>query len=479
MEAAKIIKSSQEQATAAWVDYLNQLRLNELLEKLSAQDANWQATMEQMRDLKASVQALIQTNRGGKTGLHGYLAETMEAHIANARNLVKGAKPEYSWVNNNGPVDLIRDGVDIQQKFVQTGGHFGLEKVAEHLAKYPDFVKNGGKYQLPKDFYEEMRKLLSLSPENAAKLLRTDRRKLEAIRKLLAENRLTLDDFEPSVVDYGAVQAGKVHQTIHKEETNLRNANQRRRDTAYEASKASWGQAAQITAGAAAMEGGVNFCLGVHRKLKSGKRLHDFTASDWKDVGIDTTKGAAGGGIRGAVVYGMTNFTATPAAVANALVTAAYGVAGQAVRLRRGDLSEEEFIVNSEVLCLDASMSAVAAFMGQTLIPVPVLGAIIGNTAGMFLYGIAKENLSRGEQRLIERFNESMEALNRRLDEQYQRLIAELKRDFAKFSSALELAFSPDVNRAFDGSVQLAEYAGVAQEKILRNKRDIDNFFLN
>ena len=479
MEAAKIIKSSQEQATAAWVDYLNQLRLNELLEKLSAQDANWQATMEQMRDLKASVQALILSNRGGDKGIHGFLAETLEAHIVNARDLLIGAKPEYIWVNDNGTVDLIRNGVAIQQKFSQSGGHFGLEAVAGHLKKYPDFVRNGGKYLLPKDFYEEIRRLLSLSPENAAKLLREDRRKLEAIQKILSENELTLDDLRPSAIAYGAAQAGNVQQTIAKEKSSLRETDQRLRDEAYEASKPSWRQAAQITAGAAAMEGGVSFCLGVHRKLKSGKHLHDFTANDWKDVGIDTTKGAAGGGIRGAVVYGMTNFTATPAAVANALVTAAYGVAGQAIRLRRGDLSEEEFIINSEVLCLDASISAVSALMGQTLIPVPVLGAIIGNTAGMFLYGIAKENLSRREQRLIERFNESMDALNWRLEERYQRLIAELKQEFAKFSSALELAFSPDVNLAFDGSIKLAEYVGVPQEKILRNKRDIDNFFLN
>lgn len=479
MDAAKIVKSSQEQAAAAWIDYLNQLRLTELLKKLSAQDANWQATMEQMRDLKASVQALLQTNRGGTKGIHGFLAETMEAHIVNARNLVNGAKPEYVWVNDNGTVDLIRNGVAIQQKFSQFGGHFGLEAVAGHLKKYPDFVRNGGKYQLPKDFYEEMRRLLSLSPEEAGKLPNKDWTKLNKVREILSENHLSLTDFEPSVENYADVQRGKIYQTIRKEEVGLRETDQRRRDAAYEASKPSWKQAAQVTAGAAAMEGGVNFCLGIHRKLKSGKRLHDFTASDWKDVGIDTTKGAAGGGIRGAVVYGMTNFTATPAAVANALVTAAYGVAGQAIRLRRGDLSEEEFIVNSEVLCLDASMSAVSALMGQTLIPVPVLGAIIGNAAGMFLYGIAKENLSSREQRLIERFNESMDALNWRLEERYQRLVAELKQEFAKFSSALELAFSPDVNLAFDGSVKLAEYVGVPQEKILRNKRDIDNFFLS
>lgn len=33
MDVLQIAKNTQEQGAAAWVDYLNQLRLNELLEK--------------------------------------------------------------------------------------------------------------------------------------------------------------------------------------------------------------------------------------------------------------------------------------------------------------------------------------------------------------------------------------------------------------------------------------------------------------
>lgn len=58
-----------------------------------------------------------------------------------------------SWVNDNGKVDLIRDGIDIQQKFVNAGGRFSLGAVAEHLHAYPDFVQNGGKYQIPSDHF--------------------------------------------------------------------------------------------------------------------------------------------------------------------------------------------------------------------------------------------------------------------------------------------------------------------------------------
>ena len=141
----------------------------------------------------------------------------------------------------------------------------------------------------------------------------------------------------------------------------------------------------------------MSFCLEVHKKLKSGKKLSEFTSDDWKDVGIETALGGGKGAIRGATIYGMTNFSATPAAVASALVTATFGIVSQASLLRQGKISNEDFIINSEIVCLDVSVSAISSMMGQIIIPIPVLGAIIGNATGMFMYGIAKNNLSKKE----------------------------------------------------------------------------------
>ena len=76
------------------------------------------------------------------------------------------------------------------------------------------------------------------------------------------------------------------------------------------------------------------------------------------------------GGIRGASIYTLTNFTATPAAVASAMVTATFGIAEQAYQLKQGNVDEQRFIENSEMLCLDASVSALSSFAGQVLIPV-------------------------------------------------------------------------------------------------------------
>lgn len=480
MNAAQILKSSQEQASAAWIDYLNQLRLNELLAKLSAQDINLENALKELRELKNFIGDPDHI-LGSPLTKHGEIAEHFQVNISNAKKLVEGLKAEYTFdgVGRTAPEDYLRNGQPVQSKFHNsifrdTGTFAAIKK---HLEQYPDFIKNGGTYDIPKDQYEKIIELLNKPP---SQLNTSEQTLVKAIRAWEnAIGRKFTDVVKPSLANYAQVQQGKINDSIANEEKDIRETDQKIRDEAYEASKPSLKQGAQAAAVSAAVEGGMNFCLGVLKKLKGGKPLHQFTAEDWKELGIDTAKGTVAGGVRGAVVYAMTNFTATPAAVASALVTATFGIAGQAQQLRQGVISEEDFLINSQVLCLDVSVSTAASILGQVAIPIPVLGAVIGNTVGMFVYGISKDFLSDREEELAADFQRSMEALNQRLELRYQELIAHLKAEFAKFTSMLELAFDPDVNIAFDGSIALADYVGVSDERILRTKADVDNFFLN
>ena len=41
-----------------------------------------------------------------------------------------------------------------------------------------------------------------------------------------------------------------------------------------------------------------------------------------------------------------------------------------------------------------------------------------------------------------------------------------------------EDAFDPDVNKAFDASIEFARFNGVAENQILKSKSDIDSYFL-
>ncbi|MDE7245368.1 MAG: hypothetical protein K2O18_15535 [Oscillospiraceae bacterium] len=448
-----------------------------MLERLTAQDINLEQALQELQSMKLTIaEKIIEANRGGEKGMHGFIAEAAESGIGNARRLITGAKPEYVWVNDNGPIDLMRNGVPIQQKFVRSGGLFSLNAVREHMERYPDFIKQGGKYQIPKDFYDNLVKLCGMSEEEAKCLTNNGEasyRDWLKVRDFFRENdNITLDAIEPSALEYSEVQRGKIDSTIRREEENIKVADRNERETIYQKGQPSLQEGTRAAGISAAAEGGCVFCLGVARKLKAGKQLSEFTADDWAELGMDTAKGTAQGGIRGSSVYFLTNFTATPGAVANSLVTAAFGVAGLAGKLQKGTISEEEFIIESQIVCLDVSVSAIASILGSTLIPIPVLGAVIGNTAGMFLYELAKENLSRQEQSAIASYRASVEQLNRRLDKELFDLIRQLKAEFAKFSSMLELAFDLNVNIAFSGSVELALATGVSSEKVLKNMDD-------
>lgn len=56
----------------------------------------------------------------------------------------------------------------------------------------------------------------------------------------------------------------------------------------------------------------------------------------------------------------------------------------------------------------DVLVSTLSSFAGQVLIPVPVLGAVVGNTVGTMMYQIAKNNLSSREQKIFEEYVEAV-----------------------------------------------------------------------
>ena len=135
--------------------------------------------------------------------------------------------------------------------------------------------------------------------------------------------------------------------------------------------------------------------------------------------------------------------------------------------------------MNSEILCLDTSVSALSSFIGQALIPVPVLGAVIGNTVGTLLYQVAKDNLSKKEQRIIEGYLKYLAELEIELDRKYRKYIDELNAGIRVYYGMLERAFSPNYDEALQGSVSLAVSLGVPNEELLKNISEVDDYFLN
>lgn len=486
IEAKKMIKNGQEQAVASWINYLNQVRLDRLMEALQKEELNLNEAMSTIGETLKTISRDIVNNgkgRGGQYGMHGFIAEVAECGIGNAREQIEGKAPLYEWINDNGPEDLRRGATLIQQKFVNGGGHLSLQAIRMHLNAYPDFLDNGGVYQIPEDHYEKIKWLLSISEKEANKMPTStgdfSLKQWREVHEFFKNGDIPLDKVEPSKLKYSEVQKGTYEQTFSKEKDSLRKRNQERKEQAYNKSKPTLSEGAKATAAAAAIEGAMALCLGIAEKRKSGKKFNAFDEEDWKEIAATTGKGTLKGSIRGASIYTLTNFTATPAAVASAMVTATFGIAEQAYQLKQGNVNEQRFIENTEMLCLDASVSALSSFAGQILIPVPVLGAVIGNTVGTMMYQIAKDNLSAREQKIFEEYAEAVRQLDVSLQDQYQEFVDEIGKDTKLFMELLNRAFAPDIRVAFEGSIDLAKSCGVPVDEILDSKEKIASYFMD
>ena len=486
IEAKKMIKNGQEQAVASWINYLNQVRLDRLMEALQKEELNLNEAMSTIGETLKTISRDIVNNgkgRGGQYGMHGFIAEVAECGIGNAREQIEGKAPIYEWINDNGPEDLRRGATLIQQKFVNGGGHLSLQAIRMHLNAYPDFLDNGGVYQIPEDHYEKIKWLLSISEKEANKMPTStgdfSLKQWREVHEFFKNGDIPLDKVEPSKLKYSEVQKGTYEQTFSKEKDSLRKRNQERKEQAYNKSKPTLSEGAKATAAAAAIEGAMALCLGIAEKRKSGKKFNAFDEEDWKEIAATTGKGTLKGSIRGASIYTLTNFTATPAAVASAMVTAIFGIAEQAYQLKQGNVNEQRFIENTEMLCLDASVSALSSFAGQILIPVPVLGAVIGNTVGTMMYQIAKDNLSAREQKIFEEYAEAVRQLDVSLQDQYQEFVDEIGKDTKLFMELLNRAFAPDIRVAFEGSIDLAKSCGVPVDEILDSKEKIASYFMD
>ncbi len=481
MDDKTTVESTQEQAIASWINHQNQIRLDQLTYSMRQQDLNLESALLGLDATLNEINDLVASNRGGTRGLHGFIAEVAEVGIGNARNDILGKQGVYTWVNNNGAVDLIRDGVDIQQKFYNSGLPF--KAMQAHLNTYPDFLANGGKYQIPKDQYEKISYLLTLSSDEANKLPTTDGgfslKQWKEVQLFFQNDSIKFSSIEPSILDYKDVQVYTANSTIEAEKSSILQTDEEIRNAARQNAQPTMYEGAKIAATSAAIEGGTALLISIREKKKEGKLLKDFSNDDWKDILSKTGIGALKGGVRGVSIYALTNYTATPAAVANALVTASFGVAEQAHLYRTGQISELDFIESSESLCLDVAISAISSLLGEVLIPVPVLGAVIGNSVGTIVYKITKDNLKRREIEIIEGYIKSLSATQDSLDKEYSEVLARLKRESEIYLEIIECLYSVDPFEALTASVVLATNIGIPTDEILDTEEKINHYFVD
>lgn len=191
---------------------LRDTNVAELLSAIRVNDANLEDALAHLDLAHERIARLIASNRGSSRGMHGFIAEVLEVGISNARAVVRNAQAESVWVNDNGPIDILRAGVGIQQKFYSGPMSRILGAITDHAATYSDYVARGGHYQIPKDQYETLQALLHMSEHEASTTLTSggtgpSYRDWKAVHQFAANATIPVDRIEASTITRPAAEA--------------------------------------------------------------------------------------------------------------------------------------------------------------------------------------------------------------------------------------------------------------------------------
>lgn len=474
MKGEAVVNNAEEQAVGAVIARIVEMRLEDLRLAIENQDLNLECALEYIEECKRCIYEEVidrGLGRGGPHGASGFIAEWLEVNIGNAKEVVRGEAAKFLLDNNNGAADYHVGDVAYQSKFVLR--YLALDSVLEHSEKYPDFVKGGGRYSVPADFYAKIKQLAEVPESAMTNLPKTEQNLWIKIQRLKAEGIEPGDNLGPSAFNYRDAHRENVDATIDRERADIRTKDKELREDIEADHKPNGVEAAQAVAMGAALEAGVGFALAAYRKIRDGKRVKDFTADDWRDLGLETITGAAKGATRGEVVYVLTNFTKVPSAAATAMATATFGIIGQSKKLASGEISNKEFAEACEVLCLDSSISALSSVIGQVAIPVPVIGALVGNVAGTLAYEICKGNLSSREQSIVAQYAREAATQISKYDESTKEMVVRYEKGLQDSFALIDLSFSDVIDEALPAAIERARCAGVAEQMIPETLEDM------
>lgn len=165
---------------------------------------------------------------------------------------------------------------------------------------------------------------------------------------------------------------------------------------------------------------------------------------------------------------------------ASALITATMGIVKASNMYRRGDIDSDEFIELTITSTVDAGAAAIGATIGQSLIPIPILGAVVGTIVTSTALSIGKNIFSEKEKKLINIYTAEIDSYVKQLDIKYKKLFEELTIKFKEIESYQQLAFdlTKNIELNFMASVHLAGLVEVDDKLILKDMNDIDNYFM-
>ncbi|KJU88204.1 hypothetical protein HMPREF2619_07300 [Streptococcus sp. HMSC074B11] len=480
------------QGIGAYVNCLNNLRIQDLQIAMKMIDdearhviLNKDNASKILNYARNNIEDVILKNRGGEYGGHGFIAEFAEAGIVNARRAFEGLNPIVKVLNDNGPADLLIGRNTIQMKF--------YNNLRDELCQSFHYSKKM-KMMFPKDHVLVYEKIMAGAKEVEFNGKKLSIKQITDIRQMINDitERKGLTSYKSwmksSVLNYDDAQRNSINKVLDLEKIKIdKKVKVKRRELAKKKilakknSLPNLREANKIAKNTFLLQGGLALMSAVYGKNKEGKTIFEFEQSDWLDCGLETVEGAVKASISGYAIYGLTNVFKMSAPYASAFVTASYGMVDIITKLRTNEITEDEFINFITINTLDTTLATIGSCVGQTLIPVPVLGAVVGSIATSIIWEIGKGILSDREQELIQNYRENLDNHIKNLDDKYKIIFNDIIDKYHKLGRLQDYSFDLSINirLRFEYSIELAEQIGVSNSQILHNLSEIDSYFLN
>lgn len=291
-----------------------------------------------------------------------------------------------------------------------------------------------------------------------------------------------------SALDYKDAQKNSINSLLDSEQKNIyktvklkQQELNKKRLVAQKHALPNLKEANKIARNAAFLQGGLALMSSVYGKHKEGKSIFEFEQSDWLDCGLHTVEGVVKGAISGYSIYGLTNVLGISAPNASALVTATYGMIDIVLKYRSTEITQDEFMNLLTLNVMDASFATIGACIGQAMIPIPVLGSVVGSIASSIIWEIGKGILNDSEQKIIQDYQENLNNYIKILDKHYLAIYNEIIEKYKKLGELQDYSFDLSLNTklSFEYSIELAEKLEIENTRILHNLSEIDSYFLD
>ncbi len=473
------------------------------LARVAALSDEDRALEQALQEIEKAKDFIFNPDSSGPSGspntVHGENAEQVTVALLNANMILSREFPnsDFGRARGDHAIDYFHGDMPVQSKYCETTLET-LREISGQFEQYPDYT---GVFHIPKDQHLELVEL-----QSSGTIGGYPTRTIESIRELLeafeqASGRNYLDGIRPGQITYdeavrlgeltsetrqgtlGREQAYQERNALADGEWDMRRQSQDNKEEINSAHDhlASIQGLAEASSLAAVASGGIEITRVLIAKYREGKNPFkgEFSAEDWREVGVTAAKRAAAGGVLGGTVYQLTSLTGLAAPFAASLVSAVLGMKALHGSFRAGTIDERQFVGLAQFVVCEAAIVGLAVVAGQVVIPIPLLGTLIGGIAGRIVASILRECFDDSDAADLATTVTAYEQPNgQRVGDSTGEATASIDRYFADLDWLARLAFDPATNTAIRlrTSADFGRQVNVPDALLLRSTGELDRF---